>query len=462
MASNMDPRFAENRFGLGARASGSAPAWQSQPESGYAVRPAAYAVTPTRQDAALALAEFEQARRARRLAQRDNDKASPDEMAAYKDARQDIIGLYRQQVAARYAAAVEADNSFAERLVHFWSNHFAVSADNVPMTVFAGLQEQEAIRPHVFGSFTDMLLAVEHHPAMLHYLNQSKSIGPNSPFAARRADKRGKQRGLNENLGREILELHTLGVKGGYTQSDVTELARALTGFTVVGAGAQQGTPGDFRFAAQQHEPGSRTILGKNYTQGGEAQANAVLADLAAHPATARHLSFKLARHFIADDPPPALVARLTESFLAARGRLGPWYATLLSAPEATTEPGKYKTPWEWLVSAGRAMNFAQFPRPQILVNLLAELGQPIWKPKSPAGYDDVAASWLASDALMRRVEAVPRLIALAPDLPDARSLAPKILGTALRPHTAEALARAEDNKQAMALLLVSPEFLRR
>lgn len=463
-----------NRLGLGVRVSDGAPRWLDDPAAGYSVEPPALAHLPRRADAASALADFQQSRRAQRRAQRDAMPDAMEQNAAlqqdYRAARQDIVAMYRQQVAARYAAAVAADNSFAERLVHFWSNHFAVSADNVLMTVFAGLQEQEAIRPHIFGRFADMLMAVEHHPAMLVYLNQSTSIGPNSVAGQRSAKAGRKPRGLNENLGREILELHTLGVQGGYSQSDVTEFARALTGFTIAGASVgmnanarQQNAPGDFRFAGGQHEPGLRRLLGKNYAQAGEEQANAILADLAVHPATARHLSFKLVRHFVADDPPPALVERLTQKFLAGQGDLTPWYAELIAAPQLpTVNAGKYKTPWEWLVSAGRATGLANFPRPALLVNLMNELGHPVWKPKSPAGFDDIAASWLASDALMRRVEATPRLVALVPDLPDARALAPLVLGDALRPQTAEALARAEDNKQAMALLLVSPEFLRR
>ena len=469
-----------NRLGLGVKAAEAAPRWLDDPAAGYVAEPPALARLPRRADAAEALGEFQQSRRAQRMAKRSEEGDDAALQQEYRAARQDIVGLYRQQVAARYAAAVAADNDFAERLVHFWSNHFAVSADNILMTVFAGLQEQEAIRPHIFGRFADMLMAVEHHPAMLVYLNQSTSIGPNSPAAKRRARAGGKPRGLNENLGREILELHTLGVKGGYSQKDVTEFARALTGFTIAGANAgpnagmnanprQRATPGDFRFADGQHEPGPRSLLGKNYAQAGEGQANAILSDLAVHPATAKHLSFKLARHFVADDPPPALVERLAKKFLAGQGDLTPWYAELIAAPELTTaleltaaNASKYKTPWEWLVSAGRATGLAQFPRPVMLVNLMNELGHPVWKPKSPAGFDDVAASWLASDALMRRVEATPRLVALVPDLPDARALAPLVMGDALRPQTAEALARAEDNKQAMALLLVSPEFLRR
>lgn len=466
MAQPRDPVFLENRFGLGVKRAGGTVLSSNDLSRGYDPQPASFMNLGTRADVALAFEEFKASRRARRQARNNAMQDEADKESTqqdYRAARQDIVGLYRHQVAARYAQAVQAENSFGERLVHFWSNHFAVSADNIPMTVFAGLQEQEAIRPHVFGNFADMLMAVEHHPAMLIYLNQSGSIGPNSKAGQRRATNGRKQSGLNENLGREILELHTMGAQGGYNQNDVTELARALTGFTVAGAGGQQREPGAFRFAMQQHEPGTRTILGKGYAQDGEAQANAVLADLAVHPAAAKHLSFKLARHFVADVPPPALVDRLAKTFVAGRGDLTGWYQELLNSPEARTgQAAKYKTPWEWVVSVGRGAGLEAFPRPQYLVNLLNQLGQPVWKPKSPAGYDDVAASWLASDALMRRVEAVPRLIALAPNLPDARELAPKLLGSALRPETQRALARAEDNSQAMALLFVSPEFLRR
>ncbi len=356
---------------------------------------------------------------------------------------------------------MNAENSFAERLVHFWSNHFAVSADQLPVVAFVGLQELDAIRPHIFGSFADMLRAVEHHPAMLYYLNQNGSIGPNSPVGLRRQKREARQDGLNENLGREILELHTLGVKGGYSQSDVTELARALTGFGVVAPGNR--AAGGFRFVANRHEPGPRSIMGKRYAEGGEEQANAILNDLAVHPATAQHLSTKLARHFVADDPPAPLVERLARDFLKTGGDFRSGYRVRLASPEAQSSVlAKFKTPWEWMVSAGRALDVDSFPRLPLLDNLLNMLGQPVWKPKSPAGYDDIAASWLASNALMRRVEVVPRLVALAPNLPDARALAPQILGSALRPQTAQALDRAEDNKQAMALLLVSPEFLRR
>src|SRR5689334_19955112 len=224
---------------------------------------------------------------------------------------------------ARLDAALTANAPFVERLVHFWANHFAVSVDKLPVIGLAGLLEFEAIRPNVLGKFSDILLAVEQHPAMLLYLDQAQSIGPDSR-AGQFIAARGKQkRGLNENLAREILELHTLGVRTGYTQADVTEFARALTGWTVngLGRGPMQrmlggGAPGLFTFAKLIHEPGSRQIFGRTYRQDGQAQARAILMDLAVHPATAKHISTKLARHFAGDDPPSAMVDRLTQAYL--------------------------------------------------------------------------------------------------------------------------------------------------
>lgn len=463
----VSPVTLENRFGLGRRAGSRdvMPRWLSAPDAGYVPAPSYYARLPRPAEAAEYLAAFSSVRKERRMEMRAGADAESDVVMnladQQKQARGDVLTMYRDHLAARYAAAVNAENSFAERLVHFWSNHFAVSADQLPVTTFVGLQELDAIRPHIFGSFADMLRAVEHHPAMLYYLNQNSSIGPNSPVGIRRHERAARQDGLNENLGREILELHTLGVKGGYNQADVTELARALTGFSVVAAGNRGA--GGFQYVANHHEPGTRLIMGKRYAEGGEEQANAILDDLAIHPATARHLSTKLARHFVADDPPAPLVERLARDFLKTGGDLRSWYRVLLASPEAqSAKLTKFKTPWEWMVSAGRALDVDSFPRLPLLDNLLTMLGQPVWKPKSPAGYDDIAASWLASNALMRRVEVAPRLVALASNLPDARTLAPQLLGPALRPQTAQALDRAEDNQQAMALLLVSPEFLRR
>jgi uncharacterized protein (DUF1800 family) len=308
---------------------------------------------------------------------------------------------------------------------------------------------------------------------MLLYLDQAVSVGPNSMagrFAANRPRANGQKLGLNENLAREIMELHTLGVRTGYTQTDVTEFARALTGWTVSGIGrgpgarlaGTDGPPGEFVFAERIHEPGERTIVGRKYPEGGEKQAQSVLDALATSPATAEHVATKLARHFAGDAPPPTLVARLKASYLRTGGDLPSLYKMLIDSPECwVAGPIKFKSPWEWTVSTGRALGMKQM-LPLAAVGLLNQLGQPTWKPGSPAGYDDIAASWAGPDALVRRVEAAERFATRAGAAIDARALAPKLFPGALTPATEAALARAESPGQGLALLLVSPEMLRR
>jgi uncharacterized protein (DUF1800 family) len=278
----------------------------------------------------------------------------------------------------------------------------------------------------------------------------------------------GKQGGLNENLAREIMELHTLGVRTGYSQTDVTEFARALTGWT--GSGLARGParrliggmPGQFQFAEMMHEPGNRTIMGKRYPQAGEEQARAILLDLAASPATAKHLSTKLARHFAGDDPPPALVDRLSKAYLASGGDLPSVYRVLIESPETwSPRPLKFKNPWEWSISALRAIGIRDL-EPQIAASVLKQLGQPTWQPGSPAGWDDIAASWAGPDALVRRVEVAQRLADRAGSGVDARALAGKLFPESLSEPTRTAIARAESPAEGLALLLVSPEFVRR
>lgn len=388
--------------------------------------------------------------------------------AARRDTAQDMRAAYASAVAARTDAALTSPAPFAERLVHFWANHFAVSADKLPLIGLAGTLEVEAIRPHLLGRFEDMLLAVERHPAMLLYLDQAVSVGPNSAFGLRVAQRPGARKpGLNENLAREAMELHTLGVRTGYSQGDVTEFARALTGWTVAGLGrgggrGAEGTPGAFVFLPARHEPGPRTVMGRRYEQDGEAQARAILADLAASETTASHVCTKLARHFAGDEPPPAMVARLKAAWLGSRGDLPTVYRALVASPEAwTPRPVKFRTPWEWSIASMRALGTREVRGPQ-MVGLLTQLGQPAWKPGQPVGYDDAAASWAGPDAVMRRVEAAERFAARAPQTTDARALAATLFPGALTPSTAQALARAESPGQALALLLVSPEMMRR
>jgi uncharacterized protein (DUF1800 family) len=379
--------------------------------------------------------------------------------------------IYANAVNARMKAALVTPAPFVERLVHFWANHFAVSADKLTVVGLSGQLEFDAIRPHVLGKFRDMLFAVERHPAMLLYLDQAQSIGPDSMAGQLAARRQAANRpGLNENLAREIMELHTLGVRTVYTQADVTEFARAMTGWTVSGLGRGRGArfagadgqPGDFVFAERLHEPGTRTILGKSWPQQGEAQAAAVLDMLALHPATATHISTKLARHFAGDDPPPALVARLQAAYLKSGGDLPTLYRVLVESPECWVEqPVKFKTPWEWTVSALRALGTQDLPN-LATVGLLRQLGQPVWQPGSPAGWDDIAASWAGPDAIMRRVEAAERMAQRTRDTIDARQRAAQLFPDALSPATAQAIARAESPGQGVALMLVAPEFMRR
>ena len=493
-----------NRFGLGARPGDAAPEaprrWLDDQIARYQARPAALAAAPTSAAVAVDILAYRAEQRDRRMQKAAGAAATttpamaspamaapamtvpmpmamamtgtpgaaavdPPNPAARKLNRDD----YNALVAARAQAAVATDTPFAERLVHFWSNHFAVSADKPELNGLAGTLEMEAVRPHVMGRFTDLLFAVERHPAMLLYLDQSVSVGPTSPLGARIAARGQRKVGLNENLAREIMELHTLGVRTGYTQADVTEFARAMTGWTVGGIGGGPAArfsdavaPGSFFFAEQVHEPGSRTILGKTYPAGGREQADAVLADLAVHPATARHVATKLARHFAGDTPPPAMVARLETAFRRSAGDLPTVYRALIASPEAwVPQPVKFKTPWEWSVSAWRALGAGSF-QPAAVQGLMNQLGQPVWKPGQPIGWDDTAPSWAGPDAVLRRVEAAQRFASRSTAGTDARALADRLFPQAVSPNTAQALQRAESPNQALALLLVAPEMMRR
>ena len=373
--------IALNRFGLGARPGDTAPAdprrWLTAQFDAYQPRPPALAAAPTALLAGQRLAEYQAARQDMRAERREmpepamaDEPAMVDEPAmapgnrrpagprqvaaddatpmseaerAVQATRRMGRELYATSAGMRMNAALTSPTPFVERLVHFWANHFAISADGLRVIGFAGPFEFEAIRPHVLGSFRDMLFAVERHPAMLLYLDQAQSAGPTSQLAqavARRPAAANRRIGINENLAREIMELHTLGVRTGYSQGDVTEFAKALTGWTVAGIGrgagrrAARGAAGEFLFAPALHEPGTRTIMGSAYAQAGEGQAAAVLAMLSRHPATARHIATKLVRHFIADDPPPAAVARVEAAFLQSDGDLPTVYRALIAAPD--------------------------------------------------------------------------------------------------------------------------------
>lgn len=373
-----------------------------------------------------------------------------------------------QAFLARADLAATTDQGFAERWALFWSNALSVSSTKFAAGVFLGQYEAEAIRPHVFGRFDDLVLAAEQHPAMLLYLDQARSAGPGSAAGRRR------EAGLNENLAREMMELHTVGADGGYDQADVTELARALTGWSVPTArdarprsGARRATgpttaPQDgFLFRANLHEPGARTVMGKTYPGGGPQQGEAILRDLARHPATARRLSRRLAAHFVADDPPPALVAALEAAWTRSGGDLAEVARALIAAPETwAPQPAKIKTPYEFVVSAHRALD----TRPRRLPPLrqaLAGMGQPMFAPPSPEGWPDTAADWAGPDALVKRLNWAKTAADRATQ-DDPSAVAAAAVGVRLGERTRLAVARAESRPEALTLFLMSPEFQRR
>ena len=397
-------------------------------------------------------------RRAMMTGGKDTASASPG--AAKMDNRPQLVFL--AEVDARFNGTMrEPLIGFPERLAMFWTNHFAVAVSKGPqLRVLAGAFEREAIRPHVFGRFEDMLLAVETHPAMLAFLDNAQSIGPDSRAGAR------SKRGLNENLAREIMELHTLGVDGGYSQRDVTSLARIITGWTVERGqkgphGVPRGQPGTFVFNPNAHEPGAQSLLGASYPDNGVEQGRAALRALAYHPSTAKHLATKLARHFVADAPPPSLVARLADTFTRTRGDLSAVYLALIGSDEAwTPELVKMRSPLEYVVALLRASG--ERPKPQQIAGTLNALGQPIWNPPGPNGFSDTVDAWASSEGLATRIDVANLVAAATPGSDDPRRFAHGILGSLLSEQTDKAMGRAADRKQALSLAYLSPEFQRR
>jgi uncharacterized protein (DUF1800 family) len=359
--------------------------------------------------------------------------------------------IFLREAQARLDAAVRAEIGFVERLVWFWSNHFCISADKVPAR--PGGYERERIRAHVLDSFADMLLAVESDPAMLIYLDNVQSMGPNSVAGINR------DKGLNENLAREILELHTLGVRSVYSQDDVTSLAKVLTGWTMLQQANDPVHGGEFVFIKRLHEPGAQTVVGKRYDDTGVEQGQAVLLDLAHHPATARHIAGKLARHFVSDEPAPSLVARLEQCFLATDGDLKEMAKALIAAPEAWS-PGrnKIKRPGEWRIATLRATGLVGDVRR--IVQAQITLGEPWWRPPSPKGFPDDNAAW--TGGLAQRLEIANAFAQGVADRIDVKAMLETALGPLASSETRQAIARAESRAQALTLLLMAPEFQRR
>ena len=360
--------------------------------------------------------------------------------------------IYLEEAKVRTEAAFGAEIGFAERLVWFWSNHFCVSADKIRS--MSGAYEREAIRPHVLGRFTDLLLAAEGHPAMLFYLDQTVSMGANSTAGINRT------RGLNENLAREILELHTLGVRSGYTQDDVIAFANVLTGWTLVPPGDNPEHGGEFTFNPRLHEPGAQKVLGKLYEDETVEQGRAVLRDLAAHPATATHVAAKLARHFVADAPPPSLVEKMAKAFVETGGDLKEVAKAMVSSPEAWSEPPtKLKRPGEWVVGMVRATGLTQAD-PKRFTDGQALLGEGLWRPPSPKGFPDDEASWI--DGMGRRLDVANNFAERVAGRVDPQEVIETVLGSLVSPEVKQAVGRAESRQQGLVLLFMSAEFQRR
>ena len=458
----MNPALrALNRFGLGARpgeasALGDPRSWlMAQLDD----------PPPLLDDPSLPTPEgLSEAIRALREAQRARDTE------ALGRARTLVRDIAAAEANASLTARLESKSPFVERLVAFWSNHLCVSAAGKPLvSPLAGAYERDVIRPHVLGRFEDMVLASARHPAMLLYLDNAQSIGPNSA-GGRMSARRGRGRGLNENYARELLELHTLGVDGGYTQEDVQEAARVFTGWTVAGLGPgasrQAGSRRSrqvresrdgFVFQPALHEPGSRTVLGVRYAEAGVGQGHALIRDLCSHPATGRFIGAKLVRHFVADDPPPP-VAQVAAAFSRSGGDLKEVARAVVGLSEAwDPQHRKIRTPQDWLTAVLRAFGASEAPRG--LSAMSGQLRHRLWAPPSPKGFGDTVREWADPDSLMNRAELARTIARRVGRRVDPAGLVDLIEVTAGDPLLALVADESIAAPERVALALAGPAF---
>jgi uncharacterized protein (DUF1800 family) len=435
--------IAASRFGLGAKP-GELSSVASDPRGWLMAQlrrePATTAGTPS----ARQLASLLQMRR--------EHKADVEVLRAFQKSLRDD---FRLAVAQRTLDAAASTTPFQERLVQFWSNHFTVSIQRGVVVPVAFGFENEAIRPHVMGRFVDMLRSAAQHPAMLLYLDNAQSVGPNSRGG------RMRDRGLNENLAREMLELHTVGVDGGYTQSDVTELAKVLTGWSI--ARDNEPDPGSFRWRPAIHEPGSKTVLGRTYPEGEEDEGLAVIDDLAARPATAKHIATKLVRHFVADDPPSAAIDRIASIFHKTGGNLQAVSAALIGLPEIWSEPlTKIRTPNDLVTASCRAFGITDVKLGESTLMGLKHMGQVPFNAPSPAGWPDTADSWVSPEAMMTRIDWAMIVGRKLDGHADAREVAKEVMQPLASDTTIFHIENAPSPAEGLALLIASPEFQRR
>jgi len=440
--------IALNRFGFGATpgndpTQGNARGWlEGQIDGGHPASIPTYNLPGEAELIRQSFALIEQLKDEKRTEQGKED---------HKEVRKELLNALGARFVANLAGA-----PLLERLVLFWSNHFTVSIKSKPILGALALSmERDAIRPHVLGRFEDMLLATAKHPAMLLYLDNALSIGPDS-----RAGRRGK--GLNENYAREVMELHTLGARGGYTQADVTNLAKILTGWTL--NRPRRGGNGEFTFVDFLHEPGPQTIMGRMYNQSGIEQGEAVLRDLAYHPSTARFIATKLVRHFVADDPPPADIERVALAFSNSGGDLAAVTAEVMRLDSVWRNPlPKVKTPYEMMLSAIRATGLPpeDVPFDKLFAALTLLDNVPFTAP-SPAGWSDKGEDWISAEALLNRVELCHMIARKAAPRGNPAEIAEELIGPVASNETLTAIRHAPSPADGFALTLASPEFQRR
>lgn len=442
----IDPNLrALNRFGLGARpgerSAIDARAWLSRQ-----VRPEAALLRDPNLDSTQTIIND-------LVRLREQGKRSKETRQAVRQAGRKRAG---DEMQAALSHAVTTDAPFAERLVRFWGNHFAVSMQSEQLVGHvAGAYEREAIRPHVFGRFEDMVLATSMHPAMLIYLDQVRSIGPNSKAGSRNG------RGLNENYARELMELHTLGVDGGYTQTDVEQLALMLTGWTVGGVfrGQSNNKPQPFMFLDRVHEPGAKTLLNRRFAEAGVEEGRRAISMLCQHPATATFIATKLVRHFVADQPHPLDVDYIARVFARSNGDLRAVSLALIDLDGALHgEQRKFRTPQEFLIAAARALGLKTLDRKA--VRTLQSMRHVPWSPSSPAGYGDTIVDWADPDSLLRRADLAQQLAKMMRrQSVDVRAILADTVESSNAKALADLIAQQATPQLQLALLVASPDF---
>ncbi len=387
--------------------------------------------------------------------QKFDKMADADEIAMMRKRRnREAVDYFRSDINARFGHAIETNQSFLERWVRFWGNHFTVSAKQARLYGLVGSFEREVIRPYVLGSFSDMVIASSFHPAMQIYLDNYRSIGPRSRSG------RNNARGLNENLAREILELHTLGI-GRYSQRDVENFAKALTGWTI-DTKPSEANFGRVVFRERWHEPGAKNFLGRRYADIGPDQAAQMIAYVSAQPATARHIATKIARHFVSDRPDSRDVDRLARVFMETGGNLKSLAKAVVRLDNAwTSSQPKFKSPDDWVVSAARILGEKDTLSGNANSFLLA-LGQPVFRAPSPQGFPDTSTDWIGADAIKKRLEWASRVARRVGGRMEAQRFLSEALGPLMRPESVQAISRSESKVQALTLALMSPEFQRR